>query len=144
MSSYFRFVVFLQSWENHLKWVEDLLKYIDRGKVLDKAPAVPGRPWINRPMKLIWFTPPFIFSQAHEGTPFVTTYRQQTYDRHVQGKMREIGVPIADGSSITKSMWEAAYDGLHYYRGGGDNWHGSVSSMVFQAIMNVIFDGCDG
>ena len=126
-----------------MKWVDDLLAYIDNGKMLDNAPAVPGRPWLNRPMKLIWFTPPFIFSQAHAGTDFVTTHRQQTYDRYVQQKMREIGVPIADGTAITKAMWEGAYDGLHYLRGSADNWFGSVSSMVFQMIWNVVFPECD-
>ncbi len=125
-----------------MKWVDDLLAYIDNGKMLDNAPAVPGRPGINRPMKLIWFTPPFIFSQAHAGTDYVTTHRQQTYDRYIQQKMREIGVPILDGTAITKSHWEAAYDGLHYYRGSQDNWNGCISNMVFYAMLNEVFGEC--
>ncbi len=133
---------FVQSWDNHVKWVDDLLAYIDNGKMLGKAPAVPGRPGINRPMKLIWFTPPFIFSQAHAGTDYVTTHRQQTYDRYVRNKMESIGVPIVDASAITKGQWEAAYDGLHYFMGANDLWYGSVSTMVFQAILNIIFPDC--
>ena len=48
--------------------------------------------------------------------------------------MASIGVPIADATMITKSMWESAYDGLHYMKGGNDNWNGHTGSMVFQVF----------
>ena len=46
--------------------------------------------------------------------------------------MFDMGIPIADATIVTQSMWEAAYDGLHYLRGSNDNWNGHISTFVFQ------------
>ncbi len=119
-----------------------MVEYLGDGEYLSNPPSVAGRPGLAKPMKLIWFSPPFIFSQAHAGTDYVTTHRQQTYDRYVREEMKKIGVPVADGTAITQSQWESAYDGLHYLRGSSDNWYGQVSQMVFQSILNIAFPTC--
>ena len=133
---------FPQTFENHKKWMADLQAYLENGKVIANPAPVPGRPGLSKPMKLIWFSPPYLFSQAHEGTDYVTTYRQQVYEAYARKVVEGMGIPVADAGIITKAMWEAAYDGLHYLKGSSDNWYGSVSSMVFQAILNVIFPDC--
>ena len=56
--------------------------------------------------------------------------------------MKKLGVPVADATIVTQSMWEAAYDGLHYLRGSNDNWNGHISNMVTQMILNTIFPTC--
>ena len=133
-----------QSWDSHVAWMGNLTRYLDNGKVLSHPATVAGRPGISRPMKLIWFGAPFVFSPAHAGTDYVTTYRHQKYDRYAQGVMRGLGVPVVDAAAVTQSQWESAYDGLHYLRGGNDNWIGSTSGMVFQVILNTIFPNCVG
>jgi hypothetical protein len=104
--------------------------------------VVAGRPGVSRPMRMVFFGAPYIFSQAHAGTDYVTTHRHQKIDEYAREQMEKIGVPVVDGGAITKSMWESAYDGLHYLRGSSDNWYGSVSTMVSQAVLNAIFPDC--
>jgi hypothetical protein len=123
--------------------VQDFIKYIDEGKVLQHPAAVPGRPGISKPMRMIWYSPHFIFSQAHAGTDYVTTQRHLEYNEYIVGIMEKLGIPIADGTIITQSQWEMAYDGLHYLRGNSDNWLGQTSTMVFQAIWNAILPTCE-
>jgi hypothetical protein len=82
---------------------------------------------------LLWFAAPFVFSPAHAGTDHVSTHRVLTFDRMAREAMQKIGVPIADATAVTQSMWEAAWDGLHYLSGSNDNWNGHISNMVFQA-----------
>jgi hypothetical protein len=94
-----------------------------------------GRPGLSAPLRLIWFAAPFVFSPAHAGTEHVSTYRVLTFDRMCREAMKAMGVPIADATAVTQSMWEAAWDGLHYLSGSNDNWNGQVSNMVFQVGM---------
>jgi hypothetical protein len=91
-----------------------------------------GRPGLSKPLRLLWFAAPFVFSPAHAGTDYVSTHRVLKFDRMAREAMQKIGVPIADATAITQSMWEAAWDGLHYLRGSNDNWNGHISNMVFQ------------
>ena len=93
-------------------------------------------------MKLIWLSPNFIFSPAHEGTDYVTTFRHQYYDEYARREMAKIGVPLVNGHEITKSQWESAYDGVHYMKGLSDIWSGCVANMVHQVVLNVIFPTC--
>ena len=122
--------------------MSNLTSYLGEGEMITNPPAVAGRPGLSRPMRLIWLGAPYVFSQAHEGTEHVTTYRHQTFDKYAQGVMRKLGVPVVDAGTITQSQWESAYDGLHYLLGSSDNWNGLTSAMVFQAVMNVIFPAC--
>jgi hypothetical protein len=127
------------TWEVHERWVDALVEYLDGGRVL-------AHPSKGRPMRLVWLSPSFIFSQAHPGTDFVSTHRLVTYNEYVVKRLKGLDaeIPVVDGTSITKSMWESAYDGLHYLRGSNDNWYGSVSSMVFHAVLNAIYPDCVG
>jgi hypothetical protein len=125
-----------------VKWVDDLVAYLGEGRYLADPPGDPSQPSKNTAMRLIWITAPYTLSPAHSGTDYVTTVRHRTYDDYATRKMRDIGVPVVDSARITKSMWEFAYDGLHYLKGANDNWYGSVSVMVFQATLNVVFPGC--
>jgi hypothetical protein len=93
-------------------------------------------------MRMIWYGMPFVFSPAHAGTDYVSTHRVLTFERMSREVVTAMGVPIADGSMVTQSMWEAAYDGLHYLRGSNDNWNGHISSVVTQVILNTIFGKC--
>ena len=127
-----------------MEWMSNLTSYLGEGRVLDRPPAVAGRPGLSRPMRLIWYGAPFIFSQAHSGTDYVTTARHQKFDKYAQGVMRKLGVPVVDSGTITQSQWESAYDGLHYLLGAHDNWSGCTAAMVFQTVMNVIFPTCTG
>jgi hypothetical protein len=103
-----------------------------------------GRPGLAMKTRLIWYGAPSVFSPAHAGTDFVSTYRVAAFDAYAKEAMRAIGADIADGTMMTQSMWEGAFDGLHYLRGSNDNWSGTVSKMVGLAIMNVIFPECSG
>jgi hypothetical protein len=91
---------------------------------------------------MFWHATPFVFSQAHAGTDYVTTHRVLTFDRMCRDAMTKIGVPILDATMITQSFWESAYDGLHYLRGNSDNWNGHTSQMVFHVLLNGIFPTC--
>lgn len=134
---------FAQTWDNHKQWVQDFINYIDEGKMLKDPPTIPGRPGISKPMRMIWYSPHYIFSQAHAGTDYVTTQRHLEYNEYIVGIMEKLGILIADGTIITQSQWEMAYDGLHYLRGNSDNWLGQTSTMVFQAIWNAILPTCE-
>jgi hypothetical protein len=138
------YAAWYEKWETHTKWTADLVKYLGNGKYLSDPPAVAGRPGVSRPMRLIFYGAPYIFSQAHPGTDYVTTHRHQVYDAHVRAELEKIGAEVVDSRIITKSMWESTYDGLHYLRGGANDWLGSVSTMVFHATLNTIFPDCDG
>jgi hypothetical protein len=138
------YAAWYEKWETHTKWTADLVKYLGNGKYLSDPPAVAGRPGVSRPMRLIFYGAPYIFSQAHPGTDYVTTYRHQVYDRYVREALEGIGAEVVDGGAITKSMWESAYDGLHYCRGSSDNLYGSVSLMEYHVVLNTIFPDCDG
>ena len=133
-----------QTLNTHANWMTDLVGYLDGGKMLTDPPVFPGRPGVSKPMRLIWFTPPFIFSQAHAGTEHVTTHRQQVFDAASRDMLKGTGVIVFDGATITKAMWESAFDGLHYLRGLDDNWFGTTANMVTQALLNVIFPTCAG
>ncbi len=102
------------------------------GGACDCAVVAAGRPGLSKPLRLLWFAAPFVFSPAHAGTDYVSTHRVLKFDRMAREAMQKIGVPIADATAITQSMWEAAYDGLHYLRGSNDNWNGHISSFVQQ------------
>ena len=104
-----------------------------------------GRPGLSKPIRLFWFAAPFVFSPAHAGTDYVSTHRVLKFDRMAREAMQKVGVPIADATMITQSMWEAAYDGLHYLHfqyGSYDDWRGHISNFVFQVIWNAIFPTC--
>ena len=122
--------------------MDEFVKYIGYGEHIRNPRTFADRPGVSTPMKMIWLSPNFVFTPAHEGTDYVTTFRHQFYDEYARQEMRKIGIPIVAGSEITKSQWEAAYDGLHYLRGANDNWNGCVANMVFQAVMNVVFPSC--
>ena len=54
------------------------------------SPAVfcrAGRAGLSKPMKMIWYAAPFVFSPAHSGTDYVSTHRVLTFDRMA----REVG-----------------------------------------------------
>jgi hypothetical protein len=110
------------------------------------CPRAPGRPGLSAPIRMFWYAAPFVFSPAHAGTEWVTTHRVLKFDRMCREAMKAIGVPIVDATAVTQSMWEAAYDGLHYLRGSNDNWNGHVSNMVFQvgARVCVRLNGLEG
>ena len=115
--------------------MDALVQYLDKGAALHSPPTVPGRPGLSKPMRLLWFAAPYVFSPAHAGTDYVSTHRVLKFDRMAREAMQKIGVPIADATMITQSMWEAAYDGLHYLRGSNDNWNGHISNFVFQVCV---------
>jgi hypothetical protein len=94
--------------------------------------CAPGRPKLLRPIRMFWYAAPFVFSPAHAGTDYVSTHRVLKFDRMCREAMKAMGVPIADATAVTQSMWEGAYDGLHYLRGSNDNWNGHVSNVVQQ------------
>jgi hypothetical protein len=98
-------------------------------------PPSPGRPGLSAPIRMFWYAAPFVFSPAHAGTDYVSTHRVLKFDRMCREAMKAIGVPIADATAVTQSMWEAAYDGLHYLRGSNDNWNGHVSNAVQQVCL---------
>jgi hypothetical protein len=135
------YAAWYESMDEHRTWMNELVRYL--GDAVEHPATVPGRPGLNKPMQLLWYAAPFVLSQAHAGTPHVTTHRVLAMDRAARHAMTKIGVPILDATMMTQSQWEAAYDGLHYLRGSNDNWNGNVAVMVFHAGLNAIFPDCD-
>jgi hypothetical protein len=78
-------------------------------------------------MKLIFLSAPFAHTSS---SPHLTTYRHQKMNDMVRQAMKDIGVQIVDATAVTKSMWEAAWDGLRYSE--------NVVSMVSQLLLNAI------
>ena len=103
-------------------------------------------PQQKKPLRVIWYRAPFIFSQAHAGSKWLSQSRIRRYDTYAAERMREAGLEILETSIITQSRMEDSWDGLHFLRMGGDNdpGHGLVSSMVQQALLNAIFPACQG
>ena len=136
------YAAWYQSPENHRDWLDKFEAYIGRGQYLQHPPSVRELPDAATPMQLIYVAPNFIYSPAHAGTEYVTLYRHQTYNALARRRMEAMGIPVVDGSAITKSHWESAYDGLHYLQERSGQWRGSVANMVHQVVMNVIFPTC--
>ena len=122
--------------------MDDFIKYLGNGEYINNPPKVANKPGTSKPMRMIWFSAPFTFSQAHAGTDYVSTFRQQYYNEYALAWMRKMGVPVVNAAAMTKTQWENAYDGLHYLRGSNDFWAGCVSHTVFQAILNVAYPTC--
>ena len=96
-------------------------------------------------MRMVWFSAPATFSHARTGNIYMSTHRTTRFTQHMEGVMRDMGVPIVDGRAITQSRWDASYDGLHYASViNGDNWGSQVASMEYQVVMNTVFPTCTG
>jgi hypothetical protein len=94
---------------------------------------------------MLWYSAPFTYSPAHDGTPWVTTHRVLAMDRYAQRIARSMGFAVIDATSVTQTQWESAYDGLHYLKGRfDDRWHGKIAGMVFQVALNAVFQECSG
>eukprot|EP00298_Acanthocystis_sp_HF-20_P021250 c27490_g1_i1.p1 GENE.c27490_g1_i1~~c27490_g1_i1.p1 ORF type:complete len:305 (-),score=84.55 c27490_g1_i1:86-1000(-) len=95
-------------------------------------------------MQTVWYTPPFIYSQAHAGSPWLTSHRVTKYHHYSMKEFSRIGFKIADAYQILQSRWEESHDGLHYMkpRIGTHAGLGTASAMAAQATLNSIFPTC--
>lgn len=97
------------------------------------------------PLRALWYTAPYIFSQAHSHSEHLTSWRAVTYWKMARKAMEELGIPVVDTFRLTQSRWEDSYDGLHYSQSTiEDPGHGLASAMAQQAVLNAIFPTCSG
>lgn len=97
---------------------------------------------------MIWFNAQTTFARAKYEAPFnilITMHRTEEFTRMAQDLMVSLGFPIVDAANLTRSRWEAPFDGLHYAANiGMDQWGSQVASMMYQLVMNAIFRNCTG
>ena len=92
---------------------------------------------------MIWLSAPTTFAHARTGNVYMSTHRTTMFTKQSEAVMRKIGVPVVDGLAVTQSRWEASYDGLHYASDiGGDNWGSQVAMMLYEVVLNVMFQRC--
>ena len=102
-----------------------------------------GRDHVSTPTRLIWLSAPATFAHARPGNVYMSTHRTTTFTKLSEAVMRKIGVPVVDGLAVTQSRWDASYDGLHYAnRVEGDNWGSQVAMMLYEVVLNVMFQRC--
>jgi hypothetical protein len=74
---------------------------------------------------------------------YVSSHRVAAFSKLSADMMRSAGFPVVDAMEITKARWEASWDGVHFAgRLQGDNWGSQVASMVYQVVLNSIFEEC--
>jgi hypothetical protein len=97
-----------------------------------------------RPLRLFWYTPPWILSNGYPNRPSITLHRLLTMDRLARRYVEAMGASIIDASSITHAAWESTVDGVHYQSSNGADLNGRMSEVVYQATLNALFEECDG
>lgn len=104
-----------------------------------------GHPELAKPVKLIWIAAYTTFERARPSAinDYVTLHRTELFTRLTQDMMKSIGVPIVDAANLTRSRWEATWDGMHFAAMlQGDNWGSQVASMFYQMVLNTMFPLC--
>jgi hypothetical protein len=131
-----------QTMASHVEWAQLFVDYLRNGSVFTPPASVVGREGLQKPMQLLWYSPPFIVSPAHPGTPTVTAQRMVVMDSVMTSALKDLPVTIIDTTTVSRARWEAAYDGLHYLSAGEHGWRGATSTMLFQIVLNTLFPTC--
>jgi hypothetical protein len=119
--------------QTHQKWLEEFFNYIGDAYSPNANPRNLG----------VWFSPPFLFSQAHEGSTPLTNERAIQFDEAGKSYAREKGWLISVLREPSRGRPDEAWDGLHYSRGSNEDWRGAASSMFTHMLLNMLFDDCD-
>jgi hypothetical protein len=94
-------------------------------------------------LRVLWESGLSVFGSARTRNDYVTSHRIQAFARLTESMMREAGADILDIVNVTRSRWEASWDGLHMAaRLDGDNWGSQVASMVYQIVLNAVLGDC--